>query len=123
MMGAKSTYRELSASGSYKLFKRRLLWTQGRVVLEGSGNLLLAAPRQFKSFGGWVAARWYKFAPKLERAWCQIALAEEGFDLSATGLVDDVRGTDLGLSATHNASPQTRGRLMSWIGPRRTGEQ
>jgi len=123
MMGVKSTDREQSAFGSCKPFKRRSFWTQVPVVLEGSGNLRLAAQRHFSSLGGWVVERWGKFAPKLERAWCQIALSEDGFDLSATGLVDDVSGADLGLTATHDTIPQTRGHLMSWVGPRRIRER
>jgi hypothetical protein len=60
-----------------------------------SGTLRGATPRCLMGWGEWFMERCHKFAPKLKRAWCEVALVDQGLDVADLKLIEDAMDADL----------------------------
>jgi len=51
--------------------------------------------RRMSGWGSWFIEGCREFAPKLERAWCQVALVEQGLDVLDIESIKDFVDTDV----------------------------
>jgi len=71
---------------------RRSLLTEQSAAAAGTATLRSATPICSRRSRRWFAEYRHKIGPQLERAWCQVALAEEGLEIIAS--YDFDRGCD-----------------------------
>jgi len=69
--------------------------SQAAVSSAFSDTLRGATQRRLMDWRKWFMERCHKFAPKLKRAWCEVALVDQGLDVADLKLLEDAMDADL----------------------------